>query len=180
MLCILIDFGIRKTEIGSTNVSYNFWISTNIFAKLTRRRRGATIFFSPLLLLLLLSSSSSPSSSPPTPSPAAAAVSNGRAVQSTYFLRPRGSWVLIPLQAWMCVRVFLCCVLPRAGRGLASGRSPIQGVRPTVQWIHKFQKNNFWKRNRQRGLILDSRQRWWWWWLSSSCLWQVLPFAYTL
>jgi hypothetical protein len=33
----------------------------------------------------------------------------------------------------MCVHVFLCCVLLCVGRGLASGRSPIQGVLPTVQ-----------------------------------------------
>jgi hypothetical protein len=33
----------------------------------------------------------------------------------------------------MCVRVFLCCaVLSCVDRGLASGRSPVQGVLPTV------------------------------------------------
>jgi hypothetical protein len=25
--------------------------------------------------------------------------------------RTLGSWVRIPLEAWMCVRVFLCCVV---------------------------------------------------------------------
>jgi len=36
-----------------------------------------------------------------------------------------------PLEAWMCVRLFsvLCCV----GSGLATGRSPIQGVLPNIQ-----------------------------------------------
>jgi hypothetical protein len=32
----------------------------------------------------------------------------------------------------MCVRVFLRCVFLCVGRGLASGRSPVQGVLPTV------------------------------------------------
>jgi hypothetical protein len=44
-----------------------------------------------------------------------------------------GSWVRIPLEARLCVRVFLCCVVLRVGRGLASGRSPVQGILPTVQ-----------------------------------------------
>jgi hypothetical protein len=37
----------------------------------------------------------------------------------------------------MCVRVFLRCVVLCVGGGLASGRSSIQGVLPTVQCIHK-------------------------------------------
>jgi hypothetical protein len=53
--------------------------------------------------------------------------------------RTLGSWVWISLEAWMYVRVFLCCVVPFVGRGLASGWSP---VLPTVQRIHKFQKIN--------------------------------------
>jgi len=36
----------------------------------------------------------------------------------------------------------LCCVVLCVGRGLASDRSPVQGVLPTVQEIHKFQKIN--------------------------------------
>jgi hypothetical protein len=41
----------------------------------------------------------------------------------------------------MCVRVFICyVVLCRLGRGLASDRSPVQGVLPTEKYIHKFQK----------------------------------------
>jgi hypothetical protein len=32
----------------------------------------------------------------------------------------------------MYVRVFLCGVVLCVGRGLASGRSPVQGVLPTV------------------------------------------------
>jgi hypothetical protein len=42
----------------------------------------------------------------------------------------------------MCVRVFLCCVVLCVGRGLASGRSPVQGVLPNFQIDHKFQKLN--------------------------------------
>jgi hypothetical protein len=54
--------------------------------------------------------------------------------------RTLGSCVRIPLEAWKCVRVFLCCVV--LCLGLVSDRSPIQGVLPTVQQIHKFQKIN--------------------------------------
>jgi hypothetical protein len=42
----------------------------------------------------------------------------------------------------MCVHVFLCCAV-LIDSGLATGRSPIQGVLPDVQkQIHKFQKSN--------------------------------------
>jgi hypothetical protein len=46
----------------------------------------------------------------------------------------------------MRVRVFLYCVFlcVLAGIGLALSRSPIQGVLPTVQRIHKLQENKFW------------------------------------
>jgi hypothetical protein len=40
------------------------------------------------------------------------------------------------------VSSFFCVVLSCVGRGLVSGRSPVQGVLPTVQEIHKFQKIN--------------------------------------
>jgi hypothetical protein len=36
-----------------------------------------------------------------------------------------------------------CVVLSCVGRDLASRRSPIQGVLPTVQYIHMFQKITF-------------------------------------
>jgi len=42
----------------------------------------------------------------------------------------------------MCVRVFLCCAVLCVGRGLASGRSPVQGVLPTVKIDSKVQKIN--------------------------------------
>jgi hypothetical protein len=68
-----------------------------------------------------------------------------------YCLRPLGSWVRIPLEAWICVRVFLCWVILCEDRGLESGRSPVQGVLPTVQ----NRLINF------RSLILNlNRQRW--------------------
>jgi hypothetical protein len=38
-----------------------------------------------------------------------------------------------PLEVWICVRVFLCCVVLCVGRGFASGQSPVQGVLPIVQ-----------------------------------------------
>jgi hypothetical protein len=40
------------------------------------------------------------------------------------------------------VSTFFCLLLSCVGRGLASGRSPVQGVPLTVQYIHKFQKIN--------------------------------------
>jgi hypothetical protein len=39
-----------------------------------------------------------------------------------------GSWVRIPLKAWMFVRVFLCWKLSCVGIGLATGWSLVQGV----------------------------------------------------
>jgi hypothetical protein len=43
-----------------------------------------------------------------------------------------GSWVRIPLEAWMFACVYSVSVLSRVGRGLATGWSPVQGVLPTV------------------------------------------------
>ncbi|KDR18362.1 hypothetical protein L798_07486 [Zootermopsis nevadensis] len=43
-----------------------------------------------------------------------------------------GPWVRIPLKPWMVVCVFLCCAVLCTGRGLATGRSLIQGVLPNV------------------------------------------------
>jgi hypothetical protein len=52
-------------------------------------------------------------------------------------------WVRIPLEVWMCVLAFLCCVVLCAGRGLASGRSPVQGVLPTAQIDSYVSENKF-------------------------------------
>jgi hypothetical protein len=49
------------------------------------------------------------------------------------------SQVRILLGAWMCVCVSLCCVVLCVGRGLASGRSPVQGVLPIV---YRFTSKN--------------------------------------
>jgi hypothetical protein len=43
-----------------------------------------------------------------------------------------GSWVRIPLEAWMFVWVYSVFVLSCVGRGLATGWSPVQGVLPIV------------------------------------------------
>jgi hypothetical protein len=43
-----------------------------------------------------------------------------------------GSWVRIPLKAWMSVCVYSVFVLPCIGSGLATGWSLVQGVLPTV------------------------------------------------
>jgi hypothetical protein len=53
-----------------------------------------------------------------------------------------GSWFRIPLEAWMCVRVFLCCVVLCVGRGLALGRSPVQGVYQLSNRFISFRKIN--------------------------------------
>jgi hypothetical protein len=47
-----------------------------------------------------------------------------------------GSWVPIPLEAWMSVCVYSVCV----GSGLATGWPPFQGVLPTVYRIKKLEK----------------------------------------
>jgi hypothetical protein len=46
--------------------------------------------------------------------------------------RTLGSWVRIPLEAWVSVCVYSVCVVLYVGRGSATGWSPIQGVLPTV------------------------------------------------
>jgi hypothetical protein len=42
------------------------------------------------------------------------------------------SWVRIPLEAWMSVCVYCVSAVLCAGSSLATGRSPVQGVQPTV------------------------------------------------
>jgi hypothetical protein len=49
------------------------------------------------------------------------------------------SWVRMPLEAWMCVRVFLCCVVLYC---ICIGPIPHPRNVPTVQHICKFQKIN--------------------------------------
>jgi hypothetical protein len=46
-----------------------------------------------------------------------------------------------PIQSMdVCVRLFCVCVVLRAGSGLATGWSPVQGVLPTVYRITKLKK----------------------------------------
>jgi hypothetical protein len=47
-------------------------------------------------------------------------------------VRTLGSWVRIPLEAWMFVWVYSVFVLSCVGSGLATGWSLVQGVLPTV------------------------------------------------
>jgi hypothetical protein len=55
--------------------------------------------------------------------------------------RTLGSWVRIPLEAWMCVRVCTCAcaffyvVLSCVCRGLASGQFSVQGVQAKVAYL---------------------------------------------
>jgi hypothetical protein len=52
--------------------------------------------------------------------------------------RTLGSWVRIPLKAWMSVCVYSVFVLSCVGSGLATGWSPIQGVLLTVLRLRKW------------------------------------------
>jgi hypothetical protein len=49
-----------------------------------------------------------------------------------------GSWVRIPLEAWMLVYVYFVFVLSCVGSGLGAGWYPAQGVLPTVYMIEKL------------------------------------------
>jgi hypothetical protein len=49
--------------------------------------------------------------------------------------RTLGSWVRIPLEAWMSVCVYPVFVL---GSGLAMGWSPVEGVLPKLKWNEAF------------------------------------------
>jgi hypothetical protein len=58
------------------------------------------------------------------------------------FARKLGSWVRIPLKAWMfgvCMRLFCVCVVLCLGSGLAMGWSLVQGVLPSVKkWLRNW------------------------------------------
>jgi hypothetical protein len=59
---------------------------------------------------------------------------NSRAVWGKYWLRSLECWDrrFESCSGHGCVSAFLCVVLSCVGRGLASGRSPVQGVLPIV------------------------------------------------
>jgi hypothetical protein len=48
---------------------------------------------------------------------------------TNFFIR---SWVRIPFEVWIPVRLFCVCVVLRAGSGIATGWSPVQEVLQTV------------------------------------------------
>jgi hypothetical protein len=52
--------------------------------------------------------------------------------------RTLGSWVRIPLEAWISLCVCCVFVLSCVGSGLATGSSPVQGVVPTACKLHCF------------------------------------------
>jgi hypothetical protein len=56
--------------------------------------------------------------------------------------RTLGTWVRIPLKAWISVlfAFFFVCVLLCEGRGLSKGWFPVQGVLPIVYRIRKLKK----------------------------------------
>jgi hypothetical protein len=51
-----------------------------------------------------------------------------------------GSWVRIPLEAWMSLCVCSVFMLFCIGNGLATGRSPVLGVQPSVYGLIKMKK----------------------------------------
>jgi hypothetical protein len=56
--------------------------------------------------------------------------------------RTLGSWVRIPLTAWMSVCVYSVCVVLCVGSGLATDWSPVQGVLQTVYRLKKQKNKN--------------------------------------
>jgi hypothetical protein len=54
--------------------------------------------------------------------------------------RTPGSWVRIPLKAMMSVCIYSVFVALCVGSGLATGRSPVQGVLLTVYRIKKLKR----------------------------------------
>jgi hypothetical protein len=59
------------------------------------------------------------------------------------------SWVRMPLEAWMSVYNCSMFVLSCIDSGLAAGRSPVQGILPTVYKIHSFRINSDWGQARE-------------------------------
>jgi hypothetical protein len=51
--------------------------------------------------------------------------------------RTLGSWVRIPLEAWMSVLVSSVLILTYAGSGLVTGLSPMQGVLLTIYKVYR-------------------------------------------
>jgi hypothetical protein len=51
-----------------------------------------------------------------------------------------GSYVRIPLEAWMSVCVYSVCVVLCVGRGLATGCSPVQGVLSNVYRLRNWKR----------------------------------------
>jgi hypothetical protein len=88
---------------------------------------------------------------------------SGRAVWGTYCFRPLEHWDhgFESPSRHGCVSAFFCVALSYVGRSLASGWSPVQGVLPNVQQIHKFQKLKFWIKTGH-----DSLPWSWWWWIN--------------
>jgi hypothetical protein len=64
-------------------------------------------------------------------------------------VRTLGSWVWIPIGAWISVCVFVC-VLHCVGSGLVTGWSPVQGFLPTVCKINKTHIYSEWEKARKR------------------------------
>jgi hypothetical protein len=51
---------------------------------------------------------------------------------TVFALSNTGSWVRIPLEAWMSLGVFCVYVVLCIGRSLATGWSPVQGILPCI------------------------------------------------
>jgi hypothetical protein len=66
-----------------------------------------------------------------------------------------GTWIWIPLEAWICVGVYCVFMLSCVGSGLATGWSPVQWLLPTIYRIQISQL--VLNENRQKGLIREDR-----------------------
>jgi hypothetical protein len=93
---------------------------------------------------------------------------SSRTVWGTYCLRPLEHWDpgFESRSRHGCVSAFFCVVLSCVGRGLASGRSPVQGVLQIVQIDSWISEVKFWIGRGRDGLPWS----WWWWWIAPRIL----------
>jgi hypothetical protein len=93
---------------------------------------------------------------------------SGLVVEDTKNLRPLklGSWVWIPLEAWMSVCFYSVLVLSCVGSGLVTGWSPVQGVLPIVCKIHNFRINSEWEKYKEPNPLRRNNN-------NNNCVWSI-------
>jgi hypothetical protein len=67
--------------------------------------------------------------------------SRGLKLELSSLTRTLGSWVRIPLEAWMSEFFYSVCVVLCVAMGFVMGCSPFQGVLPTVYKIEKLKSD---------------------------------------